>query len=306
MSFAAVTAGVVTAGVAAGANSLFGPDAPAAPGTPGGPPAPDFIGAARETAAGNRDNSLEALNNNRITQNTPYGSITYTRDKNGNWTQQLAYSPQQKKLLDAQNRASLNMSNQLGAYQSQLQGSMYADAGKVGQDALMARYQPQIAQDRAAMQTQLANQGIMQGSEAYNNAMRTQGQQENDLYRQAGLYGMDAGQKMQNHYMNLLSAARQQSAPTAPTFAPVPQQQYTPGPDILGATTSAGNYQQGVYNSQVGQYNANGGALGPVGSAALNMGGAYLAGGGSLPSFGSWGSGGGGFMGGVNNNRQFW
>ena len=206
------------------------------------------------------------------------------------------------------------MADQLGNYQKRLNGTMYADAGKVGQDALMARYLPQIKQDRAALQAQLANQGIMQGSEAYNNAMRTQGQQENDLYRQAGLYGMQAGQQMQNHAMNLLGAARQQATPTAPTFAPVPLQQYTPGPDILGAVTSGGNYQQGVYNSQVGQYNANGGALGPVGTGALNLTSSYLAGGGRLPSFGSWGSGGsaggGGFTQpsalGINSGSMSW
>lgn len=242
---------------------------------PEAPPAPDFEAAARATAAGNYENSMKALLNNRITQNTPFGSISYTRDKNGNWVQNLNYSPAQQRLLDAQNKTSLAMSQRLGQYMKQLQGSMYADAGKVGQDALMARYRPQITQDRAALETQLANQGIMRGSEAYDNAMRTQGQQENDLYRQAALYGLNEGRAMQDHYMGLLGSARQQSAPTAPNFAPVPQQQVVGGPDLLGAATSAGNYAQGVYNAQVGQYNANGGWLGPIGSAAVNMGTAY-------------------------------
>jgi len=308
MSFAAVAA----AAVGTGLSAALAPDAPSAPGTPGGPPAPDYVAAARETAAGNRANSLEALGNNRITQNTPFGSITYTKDKNGHWVQNLSYNSAQQGLLNKQNQISQQVAGQLGKYLKNFGSSLYGDAGKVGQDALMARYRPQINQDRQALQAQLANQGIMQGSEAYNNAMRTQGQQENDLYRQAGLYGLDAGQKMQDHYMNLLSAARQQASPTAPQFAPVPQQQYVAGPDILGAVTQGGNYQQGVYNSQVGQYNANGGALGPVGSGIVKMGSAYLAGGGSLPSFGSWGSGGstGGFTQpsalGVNSGSMNW
>ena len=245
---------------------------------PEAPPAPDFEAAARATAAGNLANSEAALRNNRITQNTPFGSISYTRDKDGNWTQSLNYSPQQQKLLDAQNAASLGMARQIGLYMNQLKGSMYADAGKVGQDALMARYQPQIMQDRAALETQLANQGIMAGSEAYTNAMRMQNQQENDLYRQAALYGQNEGRAMQGHYMGLLGNVRQQSAPTAPNFAPVPQQQVVGGPDLLGATQSAGNYAQGLYNAQVGQYNADGGWFGPVGSAALNLGTSYAMG----------------------------
>jgi len=239
--------------------------------SPEAPPAPDFLAAAKETAAGNRANSLEALQNNRITQNTPFGSITYTKDKNGNWVQNLNYSSAQQGLLNRQNQISSQIAAQLGTYLKRFGGSLTGDAGKVGQDALMARYQPQINQDRQELQAQLANQGIMQGSEAYNNAMRTQGQQENDLYRQAGLYGLEAGQKMQDHYMNLLGAARQQSSPTAPNFAPVPQQQYTAGPDILGATKAGSDYAQNLYNSQVAQYNADGGWFGPIGSATLDI-----------------------------------
>lgn len=239
--------------------------------SPDAPEIPDFLAAAKETAAGNRANSLEALNNNRITQNTPFGSITYTKDQNGNWVQNLNYNAAQQGLLNKQNQTSAAIAGQLGTYLKRFGSSLYGDAGKVGHDALMARYQPQINQDRAALQAQLANQGIMQGSEAYNNAMRTQGQQENDLYRQAGLYGLDAGQKMQNHYMNLLGAARQQSAPTAPNFAPVPQQQYTAGPDVLGATKASSDAAQNQYNAQVAQYNADGGWFGPVGGAVIDI-----------------------------------
>jgi len=254
--------------------------------SPEAPPAPDFLAAAKETAAGNRANSLEALQNNRITQNTPFGSITYTKDKNGNWVQNLNYSSAQQGLLNRQNQISSQIAGQLGTYLKRFGGSLTGDAGKVGQNALMARYQPQINQDRQALQAQLANQGIMQGSEAYNNAMRTQGQQENDLYRQAGLYGLEAGQKMQDHYMNLLGAARQQSSPTAPNFAPVPQQQYTAGPDILGATKAGSDYAQNLYNSQVAQYNADGGWFGPIGGAALDIGKSAAAG-----AAGGWAAG---------------
>jgi hypothetical protein len=164
--------------------------------------------------------------------------------------------------------------------------AMPVNAGMTGQAAIMSRLQPQIAQQGAATAQQLANQGITPGSEAYNNAMRTQGQQENDLYRQAGLYGLEAGQKMQDHYMNLLGAARQQSSPTAPNFAPVPQQQYTAGPDILGATKAGSDYAQNVYNSQVAQYNADGGWFGPIGGAALDIGKSAAAG-----AAGGWAAG---------------
>jgi hypothetical protein len=68
---------------------------------------------------------------------------------------------------------------------------MPVNAGMTGQAAILSRLQPQIQQEQAATAQQLANQGITPGSEAYNNAMRTQGQQFNDLYTQAALQGIN-------------------------------------------------------------------------------------------------------------------
>ncbi len=67
---------------------------------------------------------------------------------------------------------------------------MPVNAGTTGQAALMARLQPQIDQSDAALRQQLANQGLTAGGEAYNNAARVQGQQDNDLRSQAALYGL--------------------------------------------------------------------------------------------------------------------
>ena len=68
---------------------------------------------------------------------------------------------------------------------------MPVNAGMTAQNAIMSRLQPQIQQSDAALQQRLANQGITQGSEAYNNAMRTQQQGENDLLNQAALSGVN-------------------------------------------------------------------------------------------------------------------
>ena len=64
------------------------------------------------------------------------------------------------------------------------------NAGMTGQQAIMARLQPQIEQSNNAYAAQLANQGIVQGSEAYNNAMQVQNQRNNDLLSQAALQGL--------------------------------------------------------------------------------------------------------------------
>ena len=68
--------------------------------------------------------------------------------------------------------------------------AMPVNAGTTGQAAIMARLQPQLAQQSAATAQQLANQGITPGSEAYNNAMRQQQQSQNDLLSQAALQGI--------------------------------------------------------------------------------------------------------------------
>ena len=67
---------------------------------------------------------------------------------------------------------------------------MPVNAGMTGQQAIMARLQPQIEQQSAAAAQNLANQGITMGSEAWNTAMRQQSQGQNDLLSQAALHGI--------------------------------------------------------------------------------------------------------------------
>lgn len=68
---------------------------------------------------------------------------------------------------------------------------MPVNAGTTGQEAVMKRLQPQLQQERDQLQTQLANQGITPGSQAYENAMTDQNQRENDLLSQAAVQGIN-------------------------------------------------------------------------------------------------------------------
>jgi len=67
---------------------------------------------------------------------------------------------------------------------------MPVGAGTTGQQAILSRVMPQIQEQRQMLETQLANQGIPRGSEAYNRAIREQQQQENDAIQQAALQGI--------------------------------------------------------------------------------------------------------------------
>ncbi|MBB4347944.1 tail fiber domain-containing protein [Aliirhizobium cellulosilyticum] len=59
-------------------------------------------------------------------------------------------------------------------------GTDYSSNVKEVQDALMARLQPSLDQNRAALEQKLANQGLQPGSEAYDRALATATAQEND------------------------------------------------------------------------------------------------------------------------------
>ena len=266
---------------------------------PSPPPAPDYTGAANATAAGNLDAAKAAAAANRVNQVTPYGNLTYSQDPSqagstgqGGWSATTTLAPAQQQLLDQQNQASIglgNLANQGVNYvgnalnNTPTMASLPAsqvNPGQTGQQAIMSRLQPEIDQSNKALQTQLANQGIAQGSEAYNNAMRVQQQGVNDQYQQAALAGIGVGQQaqtqalgiqtaLQNQPVNMLNAVRTGSQVTNPTFNSVPQQATTAGADLLGATAAAGNYNQGLYGSQVASTNAaNSAAYGAAGTAA--------------------------------------
>jgi hypothetical protein len=68
---------------------------------------------------------------------------------------------------------------------------MPINAGMTGQEAIMARLEPSLAKQRVSTETQLINQGLRPGTEAYNNAVQLLGQQENDARQQAALQGLN-------------------------------------------------------------------------------------------------------------------
>jgi hypothetical protein len=55
----------------------------------------------------------------------------------------------------------------------------------------MSRLQPQLTQNENATRQRLANQGLVTGGEAYENEMRTMGQNRNDLELQAAAQGIN-------------------------------------------------------------------------------------------------------------------
>jgi hypothetical protein len=203
-------------------NVLFGkPPAP--------PPPPDYRGAAAETAAGNLAAAQSATAANRVNQVTPYGNLNYAEtgtDSMGNptWTATQTLSPAQQQLLDMQNQTSLGLGSAINAQLGQVQDVMGRgfnpnlapittnigqanlqtrpdyEGGMQGWDRanqiLQARLQPQMEQQSNAQAARLANQGIVPGTRAYENAMRTFNQGQNDLLTNSQLAGQSIGQNL--------------------------------------------------------------------------------------------------------------
>ena len=265
---------------------------------PSAPAAPDYTGAAQATAQGNLAAAQAAAAANRVNQVTPYGNLNYAetgKDSQGNptWTATTSLSDVGQQLLNNQNQASLGLGGTINSALGQVQNTMGQqfdpnlpstgmNPGQSYQDAYMQRLAPQISQNREMTTASLANQGIVPGTQAYDNAMRQQSQKENDLLLGATTQGFGVGQQANqqaynqaltnyNLPLNTLSALRSGSQVQNPTFQNVPQQATTAGADILGAT------QMG-YNAQMGNFNAQQAAQQGMNSGLMSLGGTLGAG----------------------------
>jgi hypothetical protein len=254
------------------------------------PPPPDYSGAARETAAGNLEAAKFATEANRANQYTPYGNLIWNKVGDNKWEQRIDLNETGQQLLDAQNRSSLGLAGLQDVAtdrvaQTQSTPFQYQNVQDVSDDAYRqqtSRLDPQWQQLENQTRTRLANQGIMEGSEAYQNSMREFNQGRNDAYGQARLNAynmaptqMQLASALRNQNLNELNALRTGSQVTNPQFSSYAQQATTQGADMLGATNA-------LYGQQVSATNAQNAATGQMFGGLMGMagtlGGAYLRG----------------------------
>jgi len=258
------------------------------------PKTPDYAGAATATAQGNLDAARAASAANRVNQNTPYGSLTYSQtptygadgklNPDAGWQANYNLSPTGQKLLDASNNSSLGLADLQQGALNNTQSSLskpfdYSSVGDVqnaAESAITSRLDPQWTQNKQQMDAQLANQGIMPGSEAYNNQMRTFNQGKNDAYQQAVLAGIQTmpqtyqmASSLRSQPLNELNAIRSGSQVQNPTFQSVPQQATTSGANQLGA-------MQAAYGSNLNASNASNAASNGMMGGLFNLGGSIV------------------------------
>jgi len=272
------------------------------------PPAiPDYAGAAKEQGVANVEAARVGSKLSNPNMYTPYGTqlISYDGDQ-PTITQTL--TPQAQKTLEEQQNtqyqlASLSSkgaglaSNVLDksfnfggpSVQTSLDLSnvakMPVNAGTTGQEAIMSRLEPSLAKNRVSTETQLINQGLRPGTEAYDNAIQLLGQQENDARTQAVLQGInvDMGANLQGYNQALQGAqfgntAQQQALAQAIQNRQMPLNEITAlmsgsqiqnpqfgaysgsnvaAAPVFAATQAQGQAEQNAYNQQVAAQNAN-------------------------------------------------
>jgi len=244
-----------------GAGSTFSQGANANTPNPYGGATNPYMQAANAQALGNLAGAQTATQANRVNQNTLYGGLQYQQgvDANGNptWTANQTGTNQTQGLVNSS----------LAGLQQSINNPMYGiNPGETYSDAIMRRLQPQMAQSKEMQDAQLANQGIVPGTQAYDNAMRTFNQGQNDLLTSAQIQGMNTGLQAQQLQG---TQAGQIKALTTPNLINAPTQAAVAGPDYMGAVGSQTAAEIAANNARLGQQTNNTAGLYGLGSAGI-------------------------------------
>jgi hypothetical protein len=221
-----------------------------------------FVQAAQANAQGNIAGALQATAANRINQQTPYGSLSYQQtgtDAQGNpiWSANQNLSPELQNLTQSS----------LAGLQASQANPMYGiNPGDTYSNAIMQRLAPQQSQAREALDAQLANQGIMPGSEAYNRAKTLLGQTQNDALTSAIVGGMQTGLQAQGLQNTTAANIRNLSTPG---YVTPYNQAAVAGPDYLSAYTSQNATDIARQNAEAAQRSSLLSTLGGLGSSAI-------------------------------------
>jgi len=244
-----------------GAGSTFSQGANANTANPYAGTTSPYFGAAQAQSLGNLAGAQQATQANRVNQNTLYGGLNYQQgtDANGNptWTANQTGTDQTQGLVNSS----------LAGLQASINNPAYGiNPGQTYSDAIMQRLQPQMAQSAESNKAALANQGIVPGTQAYDNAMRTFQQGQNDLLTSAQVQGMNTG--LQAQALQGTQAGQIKSL-TTPNLINAPQQAAVAGPDYTGALATQTNANIAAQNAQLGQQTNQTAGLYGLGSAGI-------------------------------------
>lgn len=175
------------------------------------------------------------------------------------------------------------LGNVQSQYATPFDPSNFGASVKQAQDAAYSAQtqylDPQFAQGQASLDNSLINQGITQGSEAYNNAEGNYGRQKQAAYQSAQNAAVGAGNQEQstlygqaltnyNQPLNTYNALATGAQVQNPSFSS------TPGANV--ATTDVGGITNSAYQDQLAAYNAQNAGLNNLLSLGGNLGAAAI------------------------------
>lgn len=230
------------------------------------PKAPDPVATAAAQSKLNKDTAISQYGLNATNQVTPEGSLTYSQ--NGTWadgtpkfTATQSLSAGQQSLYDQDLATKNKMAGLAGSQIDKLGGVLGTpwNPGTEVADKLAGMQHefldPEWKTREDQMRSRLANQGITQGSEAYNTENRQFGDQRSRAYDQmyldANQQGFNQSLAQRNQPFNEFAAFQNGTQIQNPNFTNTPQTQLST-PDQAGMTYQ--NYQGalGAHNAMLG------------------------------------------------------
>lgn len=235
-------------------------------GKPKAPTPPDPQETAAAATGSNIGTAIATTQMGNVGQVGPGGSLSY--DQTGTFaytdpytgqtyeipqfTATTTLSPEQQALYDQMNVAlgsRISDINGQGSFDQNAVESRLNDLGRM-------RLDPRFEQERAALETRLANQGLQPGSAAWNAQMTQFGQTQNDAYNQLALTGnqqafgqaMTARQQPFNELASLLGG-QQMTTPQYNINQPAP----IANTDVGGLINNNYNQQYQNYQQQMAQ-----------------------------------------------------
>lgn len=256
---------------------------------------PNYAAAAQSQAA-----------SGRMDQSNPWGNLSYTQngvDAQGNpvYKQNVSLNPADQSNLDSarsgQGAALFGLNNSISGYDAAVKAlpGLYGDAGSqqgLTQQAIDSMYHqqtalldPQYQEQQRALQSQLANQGVVQGSQAYNQAMDSYARQRDYAYGNARDSSINQGNSLANQLFNQNLSAHQTGMQDLSTqqnqyltdanglsnTVKTPSFQATPAPtNYLGAAALQGQGNLNQYNAATGNANSFSNGLFNLGGAVMS------------------------------------
>lgn len=307
--------------------------------SPKAPQAPDPTATINAQNTANESTARLNARLNRADTYTPFGSVTFTDLGDDRWKSEQTLSPEMQDLHDTQLRVGQGVSDAAETRVGQLDNSRFSLDGiqdyrqsidrsglteipglddfeaarNEAEDAAFNRVWDRLGyqfdEERQALESSLANQGLTLGSEAYNDALKQFDFRKNDARTAAGYDSIAAGRDaFNNQFQNALQARQQGGSELGQDLnlanagrsqaindmllergqpmnelaallqgspaVQLPQQQpiaqaSAAPPDVLGAHSLSAGIGANNYNQRIGQQNAGIGALAGLGSAYI-------------------------------------